>query len=207
MVQDIVAPKIEESKYTLIPLFLVYFVPITLLWAGVIDYEYRFTLLMTIAGAGVLYALWSGMSKIELGIRTDNFKASLAWNLGFVALIGGLILLLYAFNMIREATVPDWKWFFFFYIFISSPAQEWVYRSIVFAKLRRTGIRNSTALVLISAANYSYMHVFYHDVITLVTTFGIGIVWGIIYFKIPNWYSVSISHAVLGAISIAVGLI
>jgi membrane protease YdiL (CAAX protease family) len=34
-----------------------------------------------------------------------------------------------------------------------------------------------------------------------------GIVWGMIYYKHPNFWGVTISHAVLGIVSIATGLI
>jgi uncharacterized protein len=94
-----------------------------------------------------------------------------------------------------------------FYVFVSSPAQEFLYRSIVFAEIGASPIRNTALIVVVSALNFSFLHLLYHDVLTLFVTFIMGSIWGIIYVKYPNFWGVSLSHAVVGAVSIFVGLI
>lgn len=46
-----------------------------------------------------------------------------------------------------------------------------------------------------------------YDVITLLVTLVMGLIWGAIYYQYPNFWGTAFSHAVLGATSIFVGLI
>lgn len=77
----------------------------------------------------------------------------------------------------------------------------------MFAELNRSGVSRSLWQILISAITYSLMHVFYNDLITLGVTLLMGVVWGMIYRKHPNFWGVALSHAVLGVVSILVGII
>ncbi|MDF5730392.1 MAG: CPBP family glutamic-type intramembrane protease, partial [Rhizonema sp. PD38] len=61
--------------------------------------------------------------------------------------------------------------------------------------------------ILISSLLYSFVHLIYRDVPTLVFTFIIGLLWGCYYAKFRNLYSIIVSHSLLGAISIQVGLV
>jgi uncharacterized protein len=178
-----------------------------LLGGGIIPYAYRFHCLILLCFLMILYARYRKFTLKDLGFRYDTLQKSLFWNSVLSLFIVTAILLAYHFNLIRTATIPDWSWFFLFYIFISSPAQEFLYRSIVFAELAASPIRNTTATVLISALNFSLLHLLYHDVLTLFVTFIMGSVWGIIYVKYPNFWGVALSHAVVGTVSIFVGLI
>lgn len=99
------------------------------------------------------------------------------------------------------------SWFFVFYVFISSPAQEFIYRSVVFALMNRAGIVGAVPQVLISAITFSFLHCIYRDCATMVVTLFIGIVWGVLYRRHPNIAGVTLSHAVLGIVSFATGIL
>jgi membrane protease YdiL (CAAX protease family) len=49
--------------------------------------------------------------------------------------------------------------------------------------------------------------VIYQKPAMLVATLLMGVVWGCIYYKYPNFWGVTISHALLGAVAITAGMI
>jgi membrane protease YdiL (CAAX protease family) len=67
--------------------------------------------------------------------------------------------------------------------------------------LNRTGAPSPAALT------YAFLHVIYRDWLAFLAPLGIGLVWGAVYRRYPNLWAVVRSHAVLGLISIAVGLV
>jgi hypothetical protein len=191
----------------LIVAFVACVLPTTLLWLGIIPYSLRFWLLMILSFAMVFYAVWRQFSLADLGIRTDNLRPALKWNMLFTTLLVAAMAIAYSNGFVRFEGQNQLNWFFLFYIVLSSPAQEFIYRSLIFAELKHHRFASPVAIVILSALNFSYLHVFYNDWITLLVTLFMGVIWGIIYHHHPNWLSVSLSHALLGASAIFIGLI
>lgn len=188
-------------------LCLGYYLPIYLVWSGVIPFAYRYHVLIGMTAIMAVYALVRRHSWRDLGFRRDTLPTSLAWNIGLSVILAAALLVLYFAGLIRQPTIPNWNLFFIFYIFVSSPAQEFLFRSMVFAEMRAAGIRSGLVQVLLSAVTFCSLHVIYHDALTLGVTLFIGLIWGFIYYRAPNFFGVTLSHAVLGVISIAVGLV
>lgn len=186
---------------------IAYYLPVILIWINVIPFDLRFQILVIMAVIMAIYSFLAKHSLKDLGLRNDTLKASLIWNGGlsvfFVALMYGL----YIAGLIREPTVPSWTLFYFFYVFISSPAQEFIYRSVIFAELEIANIKQPFLRITISAITFSFLHVIYNDWITLAAALLMGVIWGFVYNKYPNFWGVTISHAILGVVSIATGLI
>jgi uncharacterized protein len=181
--------------------------PTTLLWVNVIPYGYRFGVLAIITFLMIGYSIYRKFSLHELGFRKDTLNKSLILN-GLLSLILLLFIgILYGFGLIRHPNVPNWDLFFVFYIFFSSPAQEFLFRSLVFAELLKSGIKHPVFLVVITSLNFAYLHIFYRDPLLFSLTLLLGFIWGIVYLKYPNFWGVALSHAVLGTVSILVGLI
>lgn len=155
----------------------------------------------------IAYGCWHGFSLKELGFRQDTLQGSLIFNIIVSVMLVIFMLLSFEIGLIRTPTIPSWKLFFAYYLFISSPLQEFLFRSNLFALMKRASIRGAVLQITISAITYSFLHIFYNDLITLAATFMIGLMWGGIYYKYPNFWGVAISHAVLGVVSIKVGLI
>ena len=163
-----------------------------------------FTLLLGI------YAFQQGFSAKELGFRKDNLKKSLIANSLLSLVFIGLILGLFFYNpfaTFRQPHLPTWDWYYFRYVLLYCPAQEFIYRSLVFAKLRRNGIKKATPLILISAVTFSLIHTPFLNGFTLFLTLIAGLAWGYIYNKYPNFWGTALSHAILGTLTIAVGLL
>jgi len=188
-------------------LAIAYYLPPVLLWLRIIPFNFRFYTLVIISLLMVLYARFRKHSLHDLGFRRDTLKKSLLWNIGLSLIFVAIMLIAYGAGWIRKPTIPDWSLFFVFYVAISSPSQEFLYRSMVFAEMNRAGITSAVWKVLISAVTYCFLHVFYNDPITLAVTLFMGIVWGVIYNKYPNFWGVAFSHAMLGVVSILVGIV
>ena len=96
--------------------------------------------------------------------------------------------------------------FYLFYIFISSPIQEFLYRGALTSILQQINFRKFS-IILISSILYSLAHLGYKDLITCILTFLIGLLWHQKYLKTKNLAGVTISHAILGIITIFIGII
>lgn len=206
-VQDRMAGQGPPPVRLLGVLAVAYYLPVILLWARVIPFAYRFHVLVMMSAAMAAYSVARGRRASELGFVRGPLGPSLAANGALSLLLLGLMLALHRAHLIRPPTVPNWNLFYVFYVFVSSPCQEFLFRCALFAEMRGSGITNPAAQVCISAVTYCFLHVIYNDAITLGVTLVMGIVWGILYQRYPSFWGVTLSHAVLGAVSIAVGLI
>ena len=184
-----------------------YYLPVLLIWLGIIEFEYRFRVLIILALLLAVYSFIRGHSLFALGLRADNLKNSFLLNAVWSFVLLAFLLTAFFAGAIRRPSVPDWEWFFLFYIFVSAPAQEFIFRSVLFAELDKAGIRSAFWQISATSLTYCFLHIIYNDWLTLAVTFAMGVVWGIIYYKNPNFWGVAFSHAVLGAVSILVGLV
>jgi len=190
-------------------LFLIgfYYLPTVLIWRGFLPFEHRFAVLVILTLVVAAYSLYIGLTIRDLGFRRDTLAGALTVNGILSVLIVLALYILFKANLLREPTLPKWSLFYPFYVLVSGPAQEFLFRSVLFAEMARNGIRSPLLLVLISAITYSFLHVIYNDAITLVVTLVMGITWGCIYQRFPNFWGVTLSHVVLGIVAMLVGLI
>ena len=188
-------------------LALGYFLPITLIWAGVIPFEWRYPALIMVFLGMLYYVLRMKRTAYQLGFRPDTLRGSLFWN-GVVTIIGlcGMLALV-KMGLIHPRNPWEMGLFYPFYVFFSSPVQEFLFRSLIYAEMRAAKIYNAREIILVTAATFAYVHVVYGKPITTLATFVIGLVWGAIYARYPNWWGVTFSHIVLGAAAIISGLI
>lgn len=184
-----------------------YWGPTALIWAAVIPFALRFHVLVASAAGLAIYAVVSGCSLRELGLRRDTLAGSLIANAVLLAVVSAGLLVACASGLIRAPRVPGWVWFFPLYVVLFAPAQEIACRAVLFAELARRGILSATAQVLITAVTYAFIHVIYRDALVLAATFAIGVAWGAIYRRWPNLAGVSASHAGIGVTAILAGLI
>lgn len=171
-----------------------------------IDFDFKFYALTIGAVIVYIFLKLMGFNNQELGISKNNLMRSLKRVLPFtivLAILGGV---LWMMGFSRITPNEDWYFFFFFYIFISSPIQEFLYRGALPAIIEKY-TSNYYARLIISTALYSFVHIIYKDVLTLALTFVIGIIWFRAYDKDRNLFGVSISHAILGLVTIAAGII
>lgn len=96
--------------------------------------------------------------------------------------------------------------FYIFYVMVSCPFQEFVYRGYLFHALDVLQVRK-WARIIVAAVLYSFVHIIYADPYILLFTFIAGVFWNIHYDKLRNLSGVTVSHAILGTLTIVLGLI
>lgn len=188
-------------------ILMVLYFPVTLIWLGIIPFAYRFHALAVLLTAWLVYTVRRKHGLRDLGFRCDNLKGSLFWN-GILCAAGGCIMYLtYLAGYLRTSPIAVWLPFYIIYVFILVPIQELIFRSILFAEMKKINISDYRWLIAISTVSFCFLHIIYKHPTILGITFCSGLMWGIIYNRYPNIWGVSMSHAVLGSMAIAFGLI
>lgn len=196
-----------------IPVFLTvlvaaFYIPVTLIWSGIIPFQYRFHLSAMFIVFVLVFCAMRQHGLRDLGFRYDNLGGSLFWN-GIFCLIGGVVLfLLYKAGYQKSPYRTVSQHCYLAYIFLLAPAQEFFFRGVLFAEIKKTMLNASRwALLLITSVSFCFLHVIYGHLPMVIITFCAAILWGIIYDRHPNIWGVSISHSLLGIIAIAFGII
>lgn len=189
-------------------LFLVFTFYITipfLLLINPLFFKNKF-IILTIGGI-LIYILLrlSGFNNSSLGIKSAKVIQSIRdiSIVTFILIIIGIILFSFRISRFQPSETLS---FYLFYVFISSPIQEFLYRGALTSILQQINFRKSS-IILISSILYSLAHLGYKDFITCMLTFLIGLLWHQKYLKTKNLTGVIISHAILGAITILIGII
>ena len=93
------------------------YIPVTLIWTGVIPFRYRFAVMFLILLVMVSYVRLRKFHWSDLGFRLDTLKRSLMWNLGTSFLFLALLYLLHNAGLIGTAAIrfclsmmPHWMW-------------------------------------------------------------------------------------------------
>jgi membrane protease YdiL (CAAX protease family) len=184
-----------------------FYVPPLLIYTGLIPFSQRFAVLVAVAGALALVALLRGTAPRDLGLRADNLRPALAVNAVLALVVGAGVLAAFWLGLIRRPRPIDWLWFAPFYVLVSCPAQEFACRGFLFAEMQRHGIVGAWPQIVISAVTYAFLHIVYGNWLSFLAPLCIGLAWGAIYRRYPNLWAVILSHAALGLLSIAAGLV
>lgn len=186
-----------------ITLLLYILVPILILFNSYL-YEIKFYLLTGIALLiFILFKLFKVSNK-ELGITKDNLIKSIKRNLILIVISILIIIGLKVFH-VDKYNPTETILFYLFYVFVSCPVQEFLYRG-VFGYFD-TNDKYRILWIIISSLCYSFVHIIYKDILTCVLTFIIGIIWYILYRKDRNLCGVVLSHIVLGILTIFLGIV
>jgi uncharacterized protein len=204
----IVTRHIHLAKFWL-SCVLLFVIPPIIMWYTNMPETNKYLVATIMVTLSVIYSLLKRKKLHELGIRKDTFKKSLVYNGMLTLSLSIVIYLAYINNLYRPSSLPEWANIeaFLFYFFVSSPAQEFLYRSFLFSEMNLAKINNIWAQIFISSFTFSFFHIHHKDFFILGITFFVGIVWSVIYQKYPNLISVSISHSILGIIAVMTRLI
>ena len=176
-----------------------------LICIGVIPWNMKFVAL--IVGAVMMYILMRilGNTHSDIGITRQRTIYSLKTVLPItIALIiaAGLFLLLEK----PRFSPTEGIGFYIFYILISCPAQELLFRGILSRMLQELRLHRALELG-VAAALFGYAHIIYGDMLTVVVMSIVGLFWYRAYQRSSNLIGVTISHVVLGVMTIALGII
>lgn len=184
-----------------------FYTPVILIWSGAIPFEYRFHASLALLAVFILYSVLRNHGFRELGFRADNLKNSLLWNLIFCMAGSICLYATYKAGILRAKNDHLLPYIYVAYILILSPVQEVVFRGILFAEMKRIRIMDHRLVLFISTLSFCFLHIIYRHPPMLIITFVSGLVWGLIYTKWPNIWGVSLSHSLLGALAIFLGVI
>lgn len=185
-------------------LILYIILPILILFNTTL-FKYKFYILTIV---GLLIYLLFKMNKVsnkELGISKDNLIRSIKRNIPIILIFITAITTFKLFNL-NKYNPTETIYFYLFYIFISCPIQEFLYRGI-FGYFEKSLIKNKYIILIISSILYSFVHIIYKDYITCILTFLFGIVLYLLYRKDYNLFGISISHIILGILTIYLGIV
>ena len=183
------------------------YAPVFLIWSGVIPFAYRFHVLAVVLLSFIAHSVHRGYRLHDLGFTLEHNWNSIRWNLLFCT-IGGIGLYC-AFRagwlMPREYSYS--LACFLFYIVILAPVQELIFRGILFAEMKRCRTIAPKMMILISTITFSCLHIIYNNPVLLLITFVSGLVWGMIYLRCPSIWGISLSHSLLGALAMFLGVL
>lgn len=195
-----------EFQEMVASLVFFYLLPILLLAYGALPLGANHVVLVIMSLVMVAYAISKPIPGRELGFRPDNLRSALLWQ-GFVSLIlMGALLLVSRAGIMHPKYYGESVIFYLFYVLISAPLQEFVFRSLMFRELN-IYLNRDWIKVLLSAVIFSFAHYAYRDLSVLLMTFVAGLLWGFVYLKRPNFWAVAASHAVVGTVTIFLGFV
>ncbi len=188
-------------------LLCMFYTPPTLIWLGIISFKYRFHALVCVLTGLFFYCLLRRFSLHELGFRKDNLTTSMRWNLLF-SLIGAVgLYATHKAGLLRPRHATYLPYAYAAYFFILGPVQEIVFRGILFAEMKRIRILDKRWILLTSSLSFCFLHIIYRHPPLLIIAFISGLAWSAIFTKWPNIWSIALSHSLLGALAMSLGVI
>lgn len=174
--------------------------------SGFVPYCYRYALFLMLCGIALLYAAARNHSLTALGITTAFLRPALSCNILFAAVTAISIISFHRAGWITPpANYDAWLPYALFYGLIGAPAQEFVYRGLLFAELERFHFTTASTIIT-SATAFALIHAMYGPA-TVFVAFLAGLAWGWIYRRAPNLAGITLSHAIIGLIAMACGAI
>lgn len=181
----------------------VYVLPVVVLASGVVDPKWRFHVLIAMSAIAVAIAIARDHSFTVPARTLPRVSELVTWSiLPSALLVAGMFATNFGTRFTPVARLP----FYAFFVFVSAPAQEFLYRSFLFEELTAAKVRSSY-IILVSALLFAFMHIIYRDAVTLALTFAAGLLWGVAFHRTRSFCVVALSHAILGAGAIARGVI
>ena len=183
------------------------YLPILLIWCGIIPFSYRFHVLAAVLCSFVLFGLYRGYGLSELGLTLKHSRHSIRANVLFCA-AGGLGLYLAFLGGIQMPREHSYSLTcFVLYIVFLAPVQEFIFRGILFAEMKRCRMADPRIMLLVSTVSFSFLHIIYDYPPLLLITFISGLAWGMMYLRWPSLLGISMSHALLGAFAMLLGVL
>ncbi len=176
-----------------------------LICIGIIPWNMKFVAL--IVGVVAMYIVMRilGNTHSDIGITRQRTIYSLKTVLPITIVLliaAGLFLLLEK----PRFSPTEGIGFYVFYILISCPAQELLFRGILSRMLQELRLHRVLELG-VAAALFGYVHIIYGDMLAVVVMGIVGLFWHRAYQHSSNLIGVTISHVVLGVMTIALGII
>ena len=193
-----------KNKFLLSIILIIYIIFPILIFLNDYLFKIKFYILTVL---GLIIFILMKLFKIsneELGITKNNLIKSIKRNLLFI-IVCLIIIVIFKLLHIDKYNSNETILFYIFYIFISCPIQEFLYRG-VFGYFDMNS-KHDYIWIILSSLCYSFVHIIYRDILTCILTFIIGIVWYLFYKKDYNLFGVILGHIILGIFTILLGIV
>jgi membrane protease YdiL (CAAX protease family) len=176
-----------------------------LIFFGLIPWDMKFVALT--AGAIVVYFAMriSGSSNEDLGLTVKRTKQSIRYAIPVTVVLLALSLVFLLTQGARFAPTETLS-FYVFYVLISCPAQELLFRGALSQMMKAYALPRFLELVAASLL-FAYVHFIYRDPLTVAAMAVVGFFWYRAYQKSDNLLGVTLSHIILGVLTIALGIV
>lgn len=195
----------KNNRLILLLIFTFYIVIPFLLLINQLFFKNKF-IILTIGGI-LIYILLrlSGLNNSSLGIKPIKTKQSIrdVSVITLILIVIGIILSSFKISRFQPSETLS---FYLFYILYLHPFKNFFIGGALTSILQQINFRKSS-IILTSSILYSLAHLGYKDFITCILTFLIGLLWHQKYLKTKNLTGVTISRAILGVITIFIGII
>lgn len=196
---------LPSKRLIIAQIFIVFVLPILLLYFHIIPRDYRMLLLVlsSLLIYGIIHR--ESWSHADLGLRLDNLKKSLPLYTLFT-LLGVLLFFLIAefFHIKHIESIKDILIKLVYFIPISF-FQEFAYRAFLMPRLSSV-FRSNFLIILLNAFLFTLLHIIYKDLVLIIPiSFIGGLYFAWIYKKYPNLLLISISHAILNITAVLLG--
>lgn len=189
-------------------LIVFYALPPTLFWATGSPHWLNYLVFSALVFFLLIYLRIGRFTPHELGLRAETLKPSLLWSGLVSAGLAALVLAIYLGSWLRHSyLIPSTLPYLIFYALVACPAQEFVYRGLLFAEFKRRGWQQPGLQIALSSFLFAFLHSFHYDYVTFGVTLVAGLAWSLIYQKYPNLLGVTLSHGVLGILAILTHLV
>jgi membrane protease YdiL (CAAX protease family) len=196
--------QLRSTTAALSILVALYIVPTVAIALGIIPYKHRFTALYVIFLIAVYISYRQHLSLAELGFS----RPPLLWFAAVTVIPIATLYFLVVTKILPPISGPKvGSGFLLFFICLSAPTQEFIYRSFLFAQLRSVVELGALGRILCSALLYGLMHIIYRDLRTVVLTTAIGLLWAWCYEQTGNLLIVTVSHMILGVVALSLNII
>lgn len=166
-------------------------------------------LIMGLAGVYVTWQIYHlRTTPPELGLRPEHWLVSLkrlaipsllmvaVTYLIFLLLPPALLQLIVGYDALTGFSMGSRL---LFYVFLSVPVQEFIFRGYVTLRLRET-FTSRPLIILISTLLFALAHLPFYSLLMLVLTLYMGWVYIVNYLRYRNLFSLMLSHAVVGSL-------
>lgn len=205
------AENIESRNEFIGFMLFFYLIPVALMYFDVLPFGSH-NIVIPLMGLLILaYILEKGVSFAELGFnRHKRFKGVLA-TISTTAAIFTFMVLGYRLGLIPESVRAEKESMLFmaYYILISAPIQEFIFRSVMHYEFELIGGKHGRERlrILLSAVVFALAHSFFHSWTVLLGTFVLGLIWSSLYSKYRNFWPIALSHGFLGISAMLVGVL
>jgi membrane protease YdiL (CAAX protease family) len=187
---------IDIDIFNLSVIFFLYLFPIFCIYADIIKYKYRLTVLSIITLVTVLIIVLENWSLADLGIRFDNFIAYLGPYIVFTIGISLLMIVISRKILKRQHIIRWWTNRRLTIGFIPiSAVQEFLFRGFLIPVLYEM-LGSMFLVIIVNSAIFMFMHVIYnHTVADMLLVFLEGVLLAVMYILFPNLILISLAHA------------